>query len=246
MTSILPTPTRLTPAAPELAQPLTGLGNQRTWSLFGAAVFLVSVPVFAQAPLVREFPWLSLALTLPLLILSRWWLTQPKTRLWGDLLFGFCLCWLAGTLYWGWLRWEPTWHLPIESLGLPVVAWLWPRQQLRIGSLFYLGSLLGTAITDLYFYLVDLMPAWRQLMQIDPAMAFAVLQSALTRMYTPWGLAWAVILALGLLFTGLAPLGLLTLRQNRVETLPWWGFSGAVLSTLLVDGLFWVVAQLAN
>jgi hypothetical protein len=161
-------------------------------------------------------------------------------------LFGFSLCWLAGSLYWGWMRWEPTWHLPIEAIGLPVVAVLWQRRSLRVGSFFYLGSLLGTAITDVYFYTVDLMPAWRQLMRIEPSMAFTVLQSALVQMYTPWGLAWTVILGLGLLFVGLAPLALPAVQQNRPEALSWWAFSGAVLSTLLVDGLFWLAAQFAH
>ncbi|HEY9657520.1 MAG TPA: DUF3120 domain-containing protein, partial [Allocoleopsis sp.] len=40
------------------------------WWLFAAAAFLVSVPVFIQAPLVRSLPWVSLGMTVGWLWLS--------------------------------------------------------------------------------------------------------------------------------------------------------------------------------
>ncbi|MBE9174501.1 DUF3120 domain-containing protein, partial [Synechocystis salina LEGE 06155] len=52
------------------------------------AGFLVSVPVFIQAPLVRQFPWLSLALTLPWVAIAVWLMKRPDRALWGDLLLG--------------------------------------------------------------------------------------------------------------------------------------------------------------
>ena len=33
------------------------------WAVFTAAIFLVTVPVFFQAPMVRQLPWLILAMT---------------------------------------------------------------------------------------------------------------------------------------------------------------------------------------
>jgi hypothetical protein len=240
-----------TPSSPNSAVDLAprspfALGSARTWLLFGAAVFLVSVPVFIQAPLVRWMPGFSLAATVGLVGLSAWWLARPATRLWGDLLLGFSLCWFAGSIYWGWLRWEPTWHLPIEALGLPFALWAWYKNWYRVGIFFYAGSLLGTAVTDLYFYTVDIIPHWRRLMQVEPSLAFTVLQEALVNIYTPWGLTWAAVLGLGLLIAGLLPFTVPAIRQGHPHGLHWWGFSGAVLSTLLVDGLFWVTAQLAG
>jgi len=219
------------------------LGSSRSWLVFVAAAFLVSIPVFFQAPLVRVWPWLSLLLTGGWLLTSAWLLSQPRKRLWGDILFGFTLSWLAGSLYWGWLRWEPLLHLPIEALGLPLVFWGFRRNWYKVGNFFYLGSLLGTAATDLYFYLVDLIPYWRQVMQVDPALAKIVFQEARLQVQTPWGIGWALGLVIALLVAGLLPLTLQSVREARIQSLHWWAFSGAILSTLLVDGLFWVIAS---
>ncbi|MGL5034763.1 MAG: DUF3120 domain-containing protein, partial [Microcystaceae cyanobacterium] len=52
-----------------------------------------------------------------------------------------------------------------------------------------------------------------------------------------WGIGWAIILV-SLLF-GLGAWGL---QKKQTH---WWAFSGAVLSTILVDSLFWLVALLA-
>jgi hypothetical protein len=211
-----------------------GWGSLSLWGAFAAGVSLVSVPVFFEAPLVRSFPWLSLAFTIVWLALSLGLLLRSVTKFWGDLIFGFTWSWLAGSIYWGWLRWEPLLHLPIEAIGLPVaMVCLWQRR-LRIGSLFYLGSLLGTALTDLYFYLVGLIPHWRQLMQVDPDMALPIFQSAIAQIRTPWGYGCAIVLG-----TTLVVISLSSLWSKQLH---WWAFSGAVLGTILVDGLFWLAA----
>jgi hypothetical protein len=197
-------------------------------------MFLVSVPVFFQAPLVRQLPWLSLALTGGWVWLSLWLQSRSQTKLWGDLLLGFTGSWLAGSLYWGWLRWEPLLHLPVEAICLPVALWCVIRRRWQVGAWFYMGSLFGTAITDLYFYLVDLIPHWRKIMEVDPALALPVFQSATRQVQTPWGISWAVVLLAVLLSFGLVPL--------KSKQLHWWAFGGAVLSTILVDGLFWIAA----
>ena len=220
-----------------------GIGSARSWLVFAGAAGLVSVPVFFQAPLVRVLPWVSLVLTGGWLLGSGWLLSRPTTRLWGDLLFGFTLSWLAGSLYWGWLRWEPFLHLPVEAIGLPLVIWGVWRNWYKVGNFFYLGSLLGTAITDLYFYLVDLIPYWRQLMQVDATTALAIFQEARLQVETSWGLGWAGILLIALLVVGLLPLSLQGVREARYRQLHWWAFSGAILSTILVDGLFWIAAS---
>lgn len=220
-----------------------GLGSACAWLVFGVAIFLVSVPVFVQAPLVRLLPAVSLTLTGGWLVFSCWLLSRPSTRLWGDILLGFALSWLAGSIYWSWLRWEPFLHLPVEAIGLPFVLWGFSQNWYKAGSFFYLGSLFGTVITDLYFYALDLVPYWRQLMQVDASLALPVFQEAIAQVQTPWGASLAVVLILILLAAGLLPLTLQNVRDAKFNQLHWWAFSGAVLGTLLVDGLFWITAS---
>lgn len=192
-----------------------------------------------QAPLVRYYPEVSLVLTFFWVGLGVWLLKQEKISLWGDLLLGFSWSWLAGSLYWGWWRWEPLIHIPMEAIGLPFVLWGLYKGRGKVGNLFYLGSLLGTAITDVYFYLTGLIPYWRQLMtvELDPNLVSPIFHNALAQIETPWGISWAIVLLNLLLAFGIYPL------QKRV--CHWWAFSGAVLSTILVDGLFWITASLA-
>ena len=211
--------------------------QKQTWLVFLAAAFLVSVPVFIQAPLVRLFPALSLLLTGGWVLLGFTFLSRPSTQLWGDLLLGFSWSWLAGSIYWGWLRWEPLIHLPVEAIGLPFALWCLWKGWGKVGNLFYLGSLLGTAITDIYFYLTNLIPYWRQLMQAEPELYPSIFQSAIAQMQTPWGTGWAVVLVVVLLAIGL--------RSLQKQQLHWWAFGGAVLSTIFVDGLFWLAATLS-
>jgi hypothetical protein len=222
------------PATPLVKSKVT---IKQTWLVFAAAVFLVSVPVFIEAPLVRSLPLLSLGMTIGLVWLSFNLMSRPSRHLWGDILLGFSWSWLAGSIYWGWLRWEPLLHLPVEAIALPFALVCLKRNWAKVGTFFYLGSLLGTAITDVYFYLVDLIPHWRQIMQVEPALVSPILHSALAQVQTPWGLSWALILAIILLAIGIFPL--------RYGQCHWWAFSGAVLSTILVDSLFWLAAAAA-
>ncbi|MBD2327373.1 DUF3120 domain-containing protein [Alkalinema sp. FACHB-956] len=219
-----------------VSAPFFQFSLSQRWRVIAGSVFLISVPVFFQAPLVRSLPAVSLTSTIVWAWLSIYLSQQSKTRIWGELLTGFTWTWLAGSLYWGWLRWEPTLHLPIEAMALPIALWGLARGWCKIGNFFYLGSLLGTAITDLYFYAVDLIPAWRQLMQ-EPSEVEAIFHGALARMSTPWGQLWVILLGALLLAIGL--------RTIRSSSLHWLAFSGAVLSTILVDGLFWIAALLA-
>ena len=219
------------------SQEVRGVGNRQSWLVFGAACFLVSVPVFAQAPLVRQLPLLSLVMTLGWVWLGLMLLRKESTFVWGDLLLGFSWSWLAGSIYWGWLRWEPLIHLPVEAIGLPFALWGLSRGWGKVGNLFYLGSLFGTALTDVYFYVADLIPHWRQVMRVEPELARPIFQNALAQVQTPWGISWVIALMGTLLIVGLWGLG--------KKHLGWWAFSGAVLSTILVDSLFWVAATFA-
>ncbi len=209
------------------------VGFRQAWLIFGAAVFLVTVPVFIEAPLVRVLPLLSLVLTAGWLWLSYKLMSTPKTYIWGDLLLGFSWSWLAGSVYWGWMRWEPLLHLPVEAIALPFAIACLKRGWGKVGNYFYLGSLLGTVLTDIYFYLVDLIPHWRQIM-LEPELTPSILHSALAQVQTPLGQGLAIVLATVLLVCGTLPL--------LSKQLHWWAFGGAVLSTILVDSLFLVAA----
>lgn len=200
------------------------------------AGFLVCVPVFVEAPLVRTMPIVSLLLTIVLLLISRYLLKAPQTQIWGDLLLGFSYSWLAGAIYWGWFRQEPLIHLPIEAVCLPFVLYTLSKGKHQIGGLFYLGSLVGTIITDIYFYLTGLIPYWRQIMSVEQSLAAPILHQALIEIQNPWGISWAVVLVNVLLI-----LGIYALKQKELY---WWGFAGAIISTILVDSLFWVAAYL--
>jgi hypothetical protein len=201
------------------------------------AVALVVVPVFFEAPLVRSLPWLGLTLTGTWLLAGVALMTRNTTHPWGDLLVGFAWTWLAGSLYWGWFRWEPFVHIPVESIAIPMVVILLSRGLNRIGCYFYLGSLLGTAVTDLYMYYMDLIPIWRQVMASDPSGISPLMTQAVGILQSPGALGLALGMGLGLLVVGLVPL--------RSQQPCWWAFSGAVLSTLIVDGLFALGAILA-
>ncbi|MFK8186645.1 MAG: DUF3120 domain-containing protein [Phormidesmis sp.] len=214
---------------------------------FLLAAFLVAVPVFIQAPLVRVAPTFSLLATGIWLWLGYRWMAEtsahhPHRAIWGDLIVGFSWTWLAGSVYWGWFRTNPYIHLPIESMALPIVLALMfygknKSNQAQIGNYFYLGSLLGTAITDLYFYCVGLIPYWQQLMVSPPESAGTILHSALLRMETYEGVGYAIVL-----LTLLVMLGTIPMRSYSIK---WWAFSGAILSTILVDSLFFVAAILS-
>lgn len=206
--------------------------------VFSAALALVILPVFVQAPLVRYLPWVSLAITPLWLWLGFAMMKRPHWQVWGDLIVGFGWIWLTGSLYWGWFRWEPVVHLPIEALGMPIAVLCLYRGWGRIGSYFFLGSLLGTAITDLYINWMHLFPTWRQLMEVEPQVAPVVLRAAATALETDLAACRAMVLVVFLLVA--TAIALSTSRQ-----LAWWAFGGAVLSTLVVDGLFFLTAILA-
>lgn len=205
----------------------------RTRALVAAAL-LVAFPVFIQAPLVRIAPTLSLSLTALWLWIGYRWMKEPNLNLWGDLIVGFSWTWLAGSIYWGWFRTNPYIHLPLEAIGLPIVLVLMFYGKAKIGNYFYLGSLLGTAITDVYFYCVRLIPYWQQLMMSPPSEAGKILHGALLRMETYEGVGYAIVLLILLVMLGTIPM--------RSHSTKWWAFSGAILSTILVDSLFFAAA----
>ena len=83
---------------------------------------MVVFPVFLQAPWVRLDPFSATLFTAVLMavgIVLRQTADRQKAEI-GQLLVGFSGSWLAGCLFWGWLRAHPLLHLPVEAFALPL------------------------------------------------------------------------------------------------------------------------------
>lgn len=208
-----------------------------SFTLPACAALLVAGPVFVQAPWVRQAPMAAALFTAVLLacgiLLER--SDKAERRNLGALLVGFAGSWLGGTLFWGWCRLHPLWHLPIEAFALPLaIAGLGGRW--RLAGSFYLASLLGTAATDGAIALIGLMPSWVAVLQAPPDQALTLLQACAAQVLTPAALIPVAGLALALvaLCRGL---------RGRGET---GAVAAATLATTLaVDGLFLAAALLA-
>ena len=217
--------------------PVTGLSLSGETLLRLTAVLLVTVPVFLQAPLVRQAPLASALLTLPL-VTAAVLLERHGRGSWqqlGPLLVGFSGSWLAGCLFWGWFRLHPLLHVPIEAFALPLaVAGLGGRW--RLAGAFYLASLLGTAATDIAIALTGLMPLWPQILSAPLSEAPLLLRQAGEMVLAPVTItlvrAWAA-LRLGVC-SQLWKRGALA----RVS-------AATLATTLAVDGLFLAAALLA-
>jgi hypothetical protein len=175
--------------------------------------------------------------TVPLLMLALGLAfdAHPARQRVGTLLVGFAGSWLGGSLFWGWGREFPFWHLPIEAFALPL-ALGGLQTRWRVGAWFYLASLLGTAATDGLIAATGLMPLWPQVVQANPLEAGALLQSAAQALLHPLPLlalalaGWWILLVSRQLWKGD--------RACRVA-------AAALASTLVVDGIFFGAALLA-
>ncbi|MEA5424609.1 DUF3120 domain-containing protein [Synechococcus sp. CCY9202] len=220
---------------PEPRRP--GLASIQAMSAPWLAALLVSLPVFLQAPWVRVAPASSALFTGVLLlvglVLERQ--AQERSSQAGALLVGFSGSWLAGSLFWGWCRLHPLWHLPIEAFALPLaltgLAGRW-----RLACAFYLGSLLGTAATDAVMALTGVMAHWTIVLQASPEQAPLLLQDAARQVLQPLPLFTVLLAAVAI--------GLLC-RQIWQRGTAWRVAASSLLTTLVVDGLFLLAALLA-
>ena len=227
-----------TPAAlSSRSLPFAGLSLSGAILLPLTAVLLVTVPVFLQAPLVRQAPLAAALLTLPLVaaaVLLERHGRGPWQQL-GPLLVGFSGSWLAGCLFWGWFRLNPLLHLPIEAFALPLaLAGLGGRW--RLAGAFYLASLLGTAATDTAIALTGIMPLWPQVLSAPLSEAPQLLRQAGETVLAPANITLVTAMAALLL-------GVCTQLWKRGGL---FRVSAATLATTLaVDGLFLAAALLA-
>lgn len=225
---------RSLPALPDGGFSLKGA---KALALPGLAAFLTLGPVFLQAPLVRVAPMAATLVTVPLLLLALTLASQrdPARQHLGMLLVGFAGSWLGGSLFWGWCRAYPFWHLPIEAFALPLaIGGLQTRW--RIGAWFYLASLMGTALTDGLIAATGLMPLWPQVVEAAPEAAASLLQQAGQTLLQPIPLG-----ALALTSWWILQLARLLWAGDQARRIA----SAALTCTLLVDGLFLGASLLA-
>ena len=201
------------------------------------------LPVFLQAPWVRLHPFTATLFTIVLLTvgLNLQLNSRGMRAEIGSLLVGFSGSWLAGCLFWGWLRAHPLLHLPIEAFALPLaVTGLNSRWRLACG--FYLSSLLGTACTDLMMLATGVMPFWPQVVSAPLHEAGLQLHDAAIQLMRPQSLILLASAASGILLTA-------RLLRQRSQADPdvqeVSGMAASVLTTTLwVDGLFLAAALL--
>ena len=201
------------------------------------AALLVLLPVFLQAPWVRASP-MGAALFTPWLVVLGVVLERRGQGPWraiGALLVGFAGSWLGGSLFWGWWRVHPLWHLPIEGFALPLaLGGLGSRW--RLAGAFYLASLLGTAATDGAMALTGVIRLWPQVVEAPLSEAGVLLQQAGEAVLQP--------MALGLI--GLISSVLLAICYWLWPQGPTGRVAAATLATtLVVDGIFLAAALLA-
>ncbi len=211
----------------------------RSLSLWASA--LVVLPVFLQAPWVRFHPISSCVFT-AVLLTTGIVAVQVGTRSWkefGPLLVGFSGSWLAGTLFWGWLRTHPVLHLPVEAIALPLaVGGLNSRWKLSCS--FYLASLLGTAITDITMALTGVMSFWPEVVKATSNEAPHLLNEAAKQVLQPTSFL-ILVSAAGLVLWLAKQFWTQAARSSKHQEA--WRIAAAVLSTtLLIDALFLVLS----
>lgn len=207
------------------------------------ASVLVVLPVFLQAPWVRLHPFSAVLFTAVLVgtgvVMNR--SNNGHQADLGALLVGFSGSWLAGCLFWGWLRAHPVVHLPIEAFALPLaLAGLRTRWKLAAG--FYLASLIGTACTDLMMAVTGVMKHWPVVVSAPLGEASTLLHQAGLSLFNPAAAVALIGASAGLI--GVARRCHEQANQGGANA-ELWSMVGVVLSTTVwVDGLFLAAALL--
>ena len=206
---------------------------------------LVVLPVFIQAPWVRVHPLSACFFTAGILGLGLY-LAQRGSDEWsegGELLVGMSASWLAGCVFWGWLRAQPVWHLPVESFALPL-ALLALNSRWRVSSSFYLASLLGTACTDLMMKITGVMDQWPAVVEAPLNEAPILLNTTAKQLLHPQPVVALVSAALLLGFMAQT-------MQTKGINVPssaqnaWAVASSVLVTTVVIDGLFLIAALIA-
>ena len=210
---------------------------------------MVVLPVFLQAPWVRIHPFSAVLFTAVFMLAGVLLHLSGSDRPGaerraeiGSLLVGFSGSWLAGCVFWGWMRAHPLLHLPIEAFALPL-ALAGLNSRWRLAAAFYLASLVGTACTDLTMALTGVMPFWPAVVNAPLGDASLLLHDAAAQLMKPQQLlilsaaAWSLLQASRWLKSDD--------HLNSEQTSETFAMTASVLTTTLwVDGLFLLAALL--
>ena len=202
---------------------------------------MVVLPVFLQAPWVRLDPF-SATLFTAVLIAAGLVLHQSRSQTTSDLgslLVGFSGSWLAGCVFWGWLRAHPVLHLPVEAFAVPI-ALGGLQGRWRLAATFYLSSLVGTACTDLAMAATGVMQFWPAVVTASLDQAPLLLHQAGLHLLQPLPLFTLATAAVLVLLAGRR----LNLNDNGSDVDAAAMASAVLTTTLWVDGLFLLSALL--
>ena len=215
------------------------LSQDRTLQFCTSA--LVVLPVFLQAPWAHFNPLSACFFTI-FILSAGLFLSRLGGARWmhvGSLLVGVSGSWLGGSLFWGWLREYPVLHIPVEAVALPI-ALIGLSSTWRLGAVFYIACLLGTALTDLMMVSTGVMNKWPEVVSASFQEAPKILHETAEQLLN---FQSAFLLIFAALIIGL----LSQLMRNRAKKLSpegglWLVASAALNTTLWVDGLFLVTA----
>ena len=201
------------------------------------ASFFVILPIFVQAPWVRFEPLSALFFTFLILSLPVL-LSRNESDKWfivSSLLLGVSGSWLGGCLFWGWLSAYPILHIPVEAVALPL-AFVGLGTKWKIGSSFYISSLLGTAVTDITIFLTGIMDQWKEVINADSDTAPLILQKTSENLIHLKSLSIIVVMAilLWLLSKEISNSAVTNSTKGKALLVS----SYVIQTTLIVDGIF--------
>ena len=112
----------------------------------------------------------------------------------------------------------------------------------KIGSSFYISSLIGTAVTDLTIFLIGIMDQWKQVITADSETAPQILQKTSENLIQIKSLSIIVFVGLLLWFISNEIFDYATINTTSGKALL--VSSYVIQTTLIVDGIFIVLAIL--
>ena len=210
----------------------------RLWSSF-----FVILPIFVQAPWVRLEPISALCFTF-IILLVLYVLYKSNSDKWfivSSLLLGVSGSWLGGCLFWGWLSPFPILHIPVEAVVLPL-ALIGLGTNWKIGSSFYISSLIGTAVTDITIFLIGIMDQWREVIKADSENAPLILQKTSENLIQIKSLSIIIFVALILWLISKEIYNSATINNTNGKALLVSCY--VIQTTLIVDAIFIVLAIL--
>ncbi len=215
------------------------LSEDRTLQFFTSV--LVVLPVFLQAPWAHFSPLSACIFTVVIFLLGIAF-DQLGGEKWfsiASLLIGVSGSWLGGSLFWGWLRQYPILHIPVEAVALPI-ALIGLSTRWKLGAVFYLACLFGTACTDLMMLFTGVINLWPDVVIASLEEAPELLHQAAQSLFN---LQSGLLLFFAALFLVILAV---FMRRKAKSSVPrgqvWLVASAALSTTLWVDALFLVTA----